>query len=63
MPPKLILDRRKHCPNGWGATKKKPSCNYTGGHFCERLESHTGRCRCVCGATRVSRQGPRLTFP
>lgn len=39
------------CFNGWGPTEKWPSCNYTGGHYCEREDGHPGRCRCVCGST------------
>ncbi len=48
------IDRRPHCPNGWDATKRKPSCNYTGGHFCRLLRGHAGRCRCTCGATSTT---------
>lgn len=52
---KFVTDRRKCCMNGWAGTKRKPACNYTGGHFCNRSEDHTGRCRCQCGATGKNR--------
>lgn len=44
-------DTRPHCHNGWGPTKRYPSCNYTGGHFCAKLANHSGRCKCSCGST------------
>lgn len=47
----LKIDTRPHCPNGWNSSNRAPSCNYTGGHYCCRLEDHSGRCVCVCGAT------------
>jgi hypothetical protein len=53
----LKVDRRPHCTNGWGPTKKFPGCNYTGGHFCDKLAKHKGRCRCACGS--VSKTKPR----
>lgn len=46
-----VLDNKYLCLNGWSGTSKKPSCNYTGGHFCDLLVNHAGRCRCACGAT------------
>jgi hypothetical protein len=48
---KLIEDKRPYCLNGWAGTKRKPGCDYTGGHGCDKLANHKGRCRCVCGAT------------
>lgn len=48
------------CTNGWDGTLRKPACNYTGGHFCDRLKGHKGRCRCSCGSTCTLRQG-RIT--
>lgn len=47
----LTADSRPHCLNGWDGTPKHPACNYTGGHFCDRLAHHQGPCRCVCGST------------
>ncbi len=46
----ITVDKRPHCCNGWGPTKKYLSCNYTGGHFCILLANHKGRCRCTCGS-------------
>jgi hypothetical protein len=46
----LRVDTRKHCTNGWKGTKRKPACDYTGGHGCNLLANHKGRCRCSCGA-------------
>jgi hypothetical protein len=46
---RVVTDDRPHCTNGWGGTAERPSCNYTGGHFCELLAGHKGRCRCTCG--------------
>lgn len=48
-------DDRPHCGNGWKPVRR-PSCNYTGGHFCSLLANHKGRCRCSCGTT--ARHGP-----
>lgn len=39
----------KPCTAGWAGCDG----NYTGGHFCERDDGHTGRHRCECGATAV----------
>ncbi len=47
----LTTDTRPHCLNGWAGTNRRPSCNYTGGHFCDKLRDHKGRCRCSCGST------------
>lgn len=47
----VVLDPKTLCHNGWDGTKRKPSCNYTGGHFCDLKVNHAGPCRCVCGAT------------
>jgi hypothetical protein len=45
-----VLDNSKCCMNGWAGTKKRPACNYTGGHYCDRERDHPGLCRCSCGA-------------
>lgn len=39
------------CANGWTATEKWASCNYTGGHFCIKGFGHVGPCKCSCGST------------
>lgn len=49
---KLVLDKRPHCNFGWAGSKRQPSCNYTGGHFCTKLANHKGRCHCTCGRTK-----------
>ena len=54
---KLTVDTRPHCTNGWNQTKKFPSCCYAGGHFCDRLRGHKGKCQCVCGATHKKDHG------
>jgi hypothetical protein len=48
---RIVLDWRPYCLNGWGPG----GCIYTGGHYCDRLAGHAGRCRCVCGATTTRR--------
>lgn len=52
---RLVEDKRKHCTWGWAG---RPGCNYTGGHFCDRLAGHKGKCRCACGKT--SRRNLRI---
>jgi hypothetical protein len=52
----IRLDKRPHCTNGWGPTRKFPACSYTGGHYCKHLLGHRGRCRCTCGS--VTRRKP-----
>lgn len=52
---RIIADTRPHCTNGWEPTPTHPSCNYTGGHFCELLANHEGPCRCTCGSTTTER--------
>ena len=47
---RFAVDNRPHCRNGWKGTRKRPACNYTGGHFCCFLQGHGGRCKCSCGA-------------
>lgn len=55
------VDPGPHCRNGWGPTTAgaKRSCNYTGGHFCDRPARHKGRCRCVCGSTCTKKRRDR----
>lgn len=47
----LRIDPRPHCLNGWAGTKRKPACTYSGGHYCDKLRGHKGKCKCSCGAT------------
>ena len=52
------VDESPHCPNGWAGTRRRPACNYTGGHFCDRPYPHRGMCRCDCGA-RARQRDPK----
>jgi hypothetical protein len=47
----MVRDTRPHCTNGWKGTARSPACNYTGGHYCNKLLGHKGKCKCWCGAT------------
>ena len=47
----ITTDPGPHCYNGWSGTPESPSCNYTGGHFCDLPLDHKPPCRCHCGAT------------
>ncbi len=55
----ITIDKTPRCSNGWRG-KDGRSCNYTGGHFCERTPpNHEGRCRCECGATSTRREAQK----
>lgn len=49
----VVLDNETLCLNGWDGSHKSPSCNYTGGHFCDLKRHHEPPCRCACGATSM----------
>lgn len=58
----VVVDSSLYCMNGWAGSVfgRRRSCSYTGGHSCDRLVNHQGRCRCACGATSTVKFGDEV---
>lgn len=46
-----LVPVERFCLGGWDGCKEI----YTGGHRCEYMDGHKGRCKCICGATTTEK--------